>query len=820
MLVMSLFATTAQSQGIVYINRDVYNGQNQTIAPHSSGVTNIALVKKPRHGSFTSLGSAFNYAAPNKTCLDTFTISYTLTNGGIKTFNYASYAVRVDNAFLDLTPDFGFTNKNQSVTVNVLSNDNARTKTGAGSLILGSVTLKNNCEAVVVSDDEIKLTPLQGFVGQAYVNYVVCDDTYGNCKSGVLTVQVNDTPNKVVTADEISVAKNTAIIVLTPRSGFTASSAPTNGIITFVEKNAFRYTPANGFTGTDQVQFTNTITGQSHTVKIEVINKPTSNRYAIDDVVYTAENRAVSFDVMTNDRAINPRVANFYKPNPSTGQLRYDTLTGKFIFIPANNFRGIAKFTYNLKNGGGTPTINNIDEWATVNVVVSNHYPAKQVFELKTPINTPLVLNYNVPIAGWEFSVFDAAQNGAVTTPAGFTTLSINAQTSVSGNNLIIYKPNNNFTGIDEFSLLYNVNGIVKNVKVYVNVEAVTPSLPQYCVGDCVWSGDANNDGIVNIVDILPIGYCQGEQGFGRQNASTNWFGQSSVNWNQPLMPGTNLKYVDTNGDSEITSEDLTPIKAHYLKTHKITAERTKNYKAVPLSFQLLTPNPQIGDLVEVDVLMGANGYAATDMHGFTMEFPFDESVVNYNSFQMNFYPNSWMTYNSPTISLAQKHSGKQVDFGLVRTSGSSASGIGRVAKMSFIVDDEIHGFRDEDGTYTATIKMQGGATMGSDGVIYDLEPQEIKIPIRTQKAKTTFDGSKVITYPNPANNEVNVYINGGYEMSAYQVYNLAGQQLLQATQYGKSAQINVSDFQNGIYFVKVITDGGVVTKKFEVIKQ
>ncbi|MBK8445145.1 MAG: hypothetical protein IPL35_17845 [Sphingobacteriales bacterium] len=43
---------------------------------------------------------------------------------------------------------------------------------------------------------------------------------------------------------------------------------------------------------------------------------------------------------------------------------------------------------------------------------------------------------------------------------------------------------------------------------------------------DCVWLGDANNDNIVNYLDLLP-GLNYGDTGAGQMNASLNWEAQS-----------------------------------------------------------------------------------------------------------------------------------------------------------------------------------------------------------------------------------------------------------------------------------------------------
>jgi Secretion system C-terminal sorting domain/Bacterial Ig domain len=820
-LILLASLATGLSQGVVYKNRNVFVGQLQNFT--SAGVQSVTIMKAPKRGLLTIIPGGVAYQSiSTSACLDTFSYAISVNIGGLKYTEYLNYALEVDFAFLDIQADYAFTNKNQPITVDVLANDATLTQSGSTSLTLAKFPLYNNAEAPINVSDKLKFTPAKDFVGLAYVNYVACyssssnNTSYEKCKSGTLTVQVNDVPAATTTSASVSTSKGTPLVVLTPRDGFQAAS-PSNGTVAAVGNNAFRYTPDANFTGQDQIVFTNAALNLTHTVNVTVINKTTANQFAVDDIFYTAKNTTVTFDVVKNDRVIGPSVPSFSYPT------NYGTLlsigNGKFSFTPNQGFEGIAKFTYNLKNTGGVPSNNNVDEWATVNIVVSDQKPGKQIFELKTPINTPLVLNYNIPILGWNFSVLDSTQHGALEYRPGATTLNVSGQSAVSGYNLMIYTPTTGFVGTEDFELIYTIGGRHYYVKISVLVEPVTPTLPQYCVGDCVWAGDSNNDGIVDIIDILPVGYCQGQNGFGRPNSSTGWYGQFANNWQQPLMPGINMKYIDTDGDGDITGEDITPIDLHYNKTHNITPERVKNYKAIPYALQLLTPNPQIGDLVEVDVLVGTSGRPATDLQGFTMDLKLDSKAINFASAKLDFYPTSWLTYNSPSLHLAKKHSGEMLDFGMVRTGGTAASGMGRVAKLSFIIDDDIHGFRDADGNYQASLALSGGKTMGSDGLVYDIEPMNFPIPINLKKGRTGFDATKVITYPNPTSSELNIYVNGGYEMSSYQVYNLAGQQLISNNAQGKTAQINTNNLTSGIYFVKIISDGGVVTKKFEVVK-
>ena len=95
---------------------------------------------------------------------------------------------------------------------------------------------------------------------------------------------------------------------------------------------------------------------------------------------------------------------------------------------------------------------------------------------------------------------------------------------------MLIYTPDAGAAGqLDEFQVEYCVLGDncpTKTVKFDVRILDIVPTADQFCLGQhCVWAGDTNNDGEVNIYDLLPLGLCMGEVGEQRSNPDlNNWF--------------------------------------------------------------------------------------------------------------------------------------------------------------------------------------------------------------------------------------------------------------------------------------------------------
>lgn len=85
----------------------------------------------------------------------------------------------------------------------------------------------------------------------------------------------------------------------------------------------------------------------------------------------------------------------------------------------------------------------------------------------------------------------------------------------------------------------------------------ITTSSPFIMIFDgvFVWPGDTNNDGIVDISDVLPVGAWFGSTGPERPLFDLNWFPQVAYTWEIE-----SLTYVDATGDGVINQNDILPI--------------------------------------------------------------------------------------------------------------------------------------------------------------------------------------------------------------------------------------------------------------------
>ena len=75
----------------------------------------------------------------------------------------------------------------------------------------------------------------------------------------------------------------------------------------------------------------------------------------------------------------------------------------------------------------------------------------------------------------------------------------------------------------------------------------------------------------------------------------------------------------------------------------------------------------------------------------------------------------------------------------------------------------------------------------------------------------------EVAVYPNPANNLIRIDVETRLIASVQRIdlYDITGKLMISSTE----TEINVSDLESGMYFVNILTDKGVVTKKVTIVR-
>ena len=808
---------------------------NYTSWPNSHGIEEApvhgtAVLYGPGDNGGSNYGEWSVYYTPNQDFVgtDEMLVKYKSEGWGAP-YIYLQVRINVLPAYIKALDDFATTSEGQTVEIDVLANDDW---TGSDAPHVEGVTLVNSGtgQCADSSCGSVTFTPEPGFTGIAHLNYTICDDD-NNCDDAIVNISVIADNPAISDSLFIITSRDVNKVVLFDLAGYSLSGAftPSYGTVgTDNVQGVPTYIPNAGFAGFDEFRyhkFENNIF-RTRYVRVHVLDTPAANDYLLNDHGYTTENATVTIDVGAND-LITPGSYITYQ-QPAHGVATPVSIDGviQYQYTPEPFFTGIDVFKYRGNVGAGTET-------ATVYVHVNNQVPSQPVFELNSVKNIPLVIDYGIPVSTYSFSlVGTGAENGTVEVVPGYSTQTWNGQTT-SGYNLIVYTPNNNYTGSDEFEVEYSVTGnpdILATVKIVIDVLDIEPAAEQQCIGDnCVWPGDTNHDGVVNMRDVLPIGLCMGETGEGRyaETIGADWYGQYGDNWNDPFeQPGFDLKHIDTDGDSIISNADTAAIRLNYGAIHNLIPVAEEPIP-LPIYLKYSGGNPQPGDMVSFEVYLGDSlDYTdyALDIHGITSTLNYDPSFVEPGSMNITFPTDTWMSYDAPTLGMSQDfYENGKIDFAFTRTNGVSIDGYGLIAQVDFvIIEDLIDGRPGEEAYFTLPFSLSGTGIMNGAGGTYGLQDTETTMPLHIPGAdeKTIVTNDDLRVFPNPTGNVVNLYLNGGSEVESYEIFNVAGQLLTSGQPQAKSATIDVSAWNGGTYVVRAVTvSGEVLNSKFSVAK-
>ncbi|MFN9688763.1 MAG: Ig-like domain-containing protein [Bacteroidota bacterium] len=790
---------------------DVVKNKNDKFGLVEADANTTPTHTNPVSGSITVVSSGNIhkfYYSPNKDFIgqDTFSVSFLLKNIPTTTL----FNVTVRQAKIIAIPDlyaYDFVKEGEQL-MSVTEND-IDEETGLKPTI-SLITSKNNGIFTIAADrKDILFTPVKGFSGVANITYLVCNVTNEVCSQTTASIIV---PNPKDTF-EVFTPKFSPINLPIPKD-FTLQGAISNGTIK-TDGHFQVFTPNASFEGKESMLFKNAFTNQQIFVNVNVLSKR-KNIYAFDDFTSLTPGSSVSnWNLLTNDN-IKSNPSFRIISQPKFGKL--SSIEGSRVTYEApngSNFSGVDQFTYELSQDG-------LDkEMATVYIKVSKFEPVSSVFNFYTPKGVTLKVGNTFPSSVNNIKL-EIKKRG-------------NGDLVVNADNTLTYDPLTINSGVDnKWEIDYLVSDkVVSTVNLIFNIlneSSVTSS----CLGaDCVWSGDTNNDGIVSLSDLLPIGRYLGSVHSSDGPLTTeSWYGKKASDWDNVSV----LKYVNTNGDRFITDADTLAVRKYLGNTHGIIA------KDIPIqNFTVkLKGNTSVkpGEAVNLDVFIGDKSKPAIDLYGFTLSLPFNKQIFDLSKSSITFDSRSWLAYNSPVFALTNSNNDRGVmEAAYTRTSGKAADGFGKVGTARIIVID-IAGIKPPNGSNELQVTLGGGQATASDanGNAYSLyvEPFTLTIDFSDSKEKATptlpvepilspryNEGGEIGVFPNPATDFVNIKSFKNSLIKTVQLVNMSGQILFESNNINQSEiELSIANRVTGMYYVRVLTENAIVTRKLQILQR
>ncbi|MEL6851451.1 MAG: T9SS type A sorting domain-containing protein [Bacteroidota bacterium] len=336
---------------------------------------------------------------------------------------------------------------------------------------------------------------------------------------------------------------------------------------------------------------------------------------------------------------------------------------------------------------------------------------------------------------------------------------------------------------------------------------------------NCVWPGDADNDGIADNNDLLALGLTYGDTGPARANASLVWIAQPADDWSTSLPSGTNAVYSDTDGNGVVNDDDTLAISLNYGLMHNKTGGSSNRTGATPFYLLPLKDSVQVGDTLKLEIMLGVDSMPADSIYGVAFTIVYDPSLVDSGSARVSY--GGWLgTYGTDLIGLQKDfYSAGRVEVAMTRTDMQTRSGYGMVGGLSIVMIDDIVGKNgvSEDLIFDITnVRL-----IGLDGANKPIDASPTKVVISegnpTSINPLLLNGMKI--YPQPAADQF-VLAFTRQQVGSWQLVDLQGRQI-SAGEINHTSQLKIStaNLSNGLYLLRVETAEGKAATKVQILR-
>ena len=349
-----------------------------------------------------------------------------------------------------------------------------------------------------------------------------------------------------------------------------------------------------------------------------------------------------------------------------------------------------------------------------------------------------------------------------------------------------------------------------------------------------MFPGDANNDGVANQYDILPIGIAYGQEGFPRPGATLDWIPQFHPNqWPDNLpVSGINYGFSDSDGNGLIDSLDIDAIALNFDSMQ--AASQPPPFPYLPHDTCFSCPKPDLLITFDKDTAMVNDTIFATLTLRYPASIPPEIGALGI-AFELNYDPENVkdsltkvfpdtmpgdLMFITATTTLAR--SWRTVNPGNIRF-GAAGKGMNAlfstriIGTVEFIVDDMIVRSTAVDFWMDAAnilILNENEQVVCFGGV--DVDTITLFDPIDAVGERPDWHND-INIFPNPASDRLTVESPNAI-MEKVELFSINGtSQLVNWTGFSNKTTLDVNSFPTGIYLLNIQTEKGVLTKKIKV---
>lgn len=331
------------------------------------------------------------------------------------------------------------------------------------------------------------------------------------------------------------------------------------------------------------------------------------------------------------------------------------------------------------------------------------------------------------------------------------------------------------------------------------------------CDNDCVWTGDANQDSVVNICDILQIGVGFNTQGLERIRPLT-WFPYDGQNWNNTIQ-GIDLKHTDCNGNATIDALDFELVDYYFGNSYK-TDSLVDVYSygseiTIDPSVNLDTLSPGDPGLIKIKLNQEEDLFGIA----FTVEYNPELLAIENNTASL-----LWLNTAMEDTYLFQKSQPQEGEYhyAIVKTDGeNSTTDNGTFLNLGVEVLDS-----DYELIQTV-IRIKNIKAILNDGTTLDYGANEYLISIVNPDGNgvvlenENLENNNIQIFPNPTSDILNIKMENP-ALANFSIFDIYGKKVFEKNGVNQSEiQLSTSNFSQGVYFLKIEMEGKEFVKKF-----
>ncbi len=358
---------------------------------------------------------------------------------------------------------------------------------------------------------------------------------------------------------------------------------------------------------------------------------------------------------------------------------------------------------------------------------------------------------------------------------------------------LSLHYDNTKKTTAGQINEMYNNFSKTQNT---YNQRFTTNCQKTICPSDCVFPGDANNDGRADAKDFLTIAQQPKSVGITR-SGSILWEARTADNWGKNNNLGLDLKYLDCDGNGVVEIEDRYVLENNFFKNHsKFQAKPDVILKNDQLAFKTLSnvDSLNIGFFSNGVSLRLNTNFPKDSVFGLAFELAYDSRFFN-----QLINPTSNRKFYKYII----KNPTKELHFATYSLTDNTF-------KLGF--SDNIINNKQELPSACTELRFKNIQVIRFDGSILS--------NVGARDATFCFDKQFVATqdfkvnlhisiFPNPFENQL-IIENNNTQHIDYQILNIQGQLLKKGNILAENRQtIDTHFLPKGIYFIELKGENG-----------